>query len=525
MILRHIAKKIVLYTACLLFILYGGSGSADARVLRLKTQTLTTTPNAAAYFSSVAKSTGDTLEAIIQFNSTITLGDKENYAIKGVKLLNYLPDNAYTAIIYPQRNLANSDINNIYSVTNVEPIWKIDEHTQLSLTAHEKKIKIAVSFHPFVAKEQIVAYCNALNIGIDNNNVLAYNTYKIETDYEAMTKLAAWYGVEYISTDGERVALDLQSNPVVKVNVATLPIARGGYGLSGDSVAVAVGDNGSGAFHVDTKDRVVSFHPAKVQKHGSLVNGLVGGAGTLDPVAIGMAPLCKLIDYSFDQVITHTPDAYTDYNATITNNSYAVMVRNCAYSATYDVYSRYLDSIALQYPYVLHVFASGNDGWMSCSPMPKGYGTVSGGYQPAKNNMTVGSITDYLYQAEDEGRGPCRDGRIKPDMVAVGLRAYTCFGIDIYDWAAGTSIASPHVAGGAALLTQRYKQLNGGRTPRADVLKAILLNGAMDIGNKGPDFCYGFGVLDVLNSVKIIDSNRVIEDSILNSGVKTYTLR
>src|ERR1019366_3197285 len=152
-----------------------------------------------------------------------------------------------------------------------------------------------------------------------------------------------------------------------------------------------------------------------------------------------------------------------------------------------------------------------------------GFGTVGGGYQPAKNNIVVGSITDFLYQAGDESRGPVNDGRIKPEIVAIGLGAYSTVGVDGYTWSAGTSMASPQVASGLAVLTQRYKQLNGGGQPRADLLKAILLNGALDLGNPGPDYSYGFGGMDLHRSLQIIDGGHYNSNDIGNGDSQSLS--
>jgi hypothetical protein len=49
----------------------------------------------------------------------------------------------------------------------------------------------------------------------------------------------------------------------------------------------------------------------------------------------------------------------------------------------------------------------------------------------------------------------------------------------------GTSIAAPAVSGGLVLLYQRYRQLNG-TDPQNALMKALLMNGASDLGNPRP---------------------------------------
>ena len=201
--------------------------------------------------------------------------------------------------------------------------------------------------------------------------------------------------------------LDLQSRPAVKGNFAISSL-YGGHNLTGDSVTVGVGDNASGIYHIDLVDRITNFNPVGISHHGEHVNGIVGGAAIIDPLAGSIAPHVNLIDHLYDFILPESGAMFHDYGMSITNNSYAVVLGDCSYAGTYDAYAQFVDTLALQYPYLLHVFASGNDGSNNCTPYLPGFATTAGGYQPAKNNIVVGSITDYLEQANDESRGPVK---------------------------------------------------------------------------------------------------------------------
>ncbi|MGD8433941.1 MAG: S8 family serine peptidase, partial [Syntrophobacterales bacterium] len=96
-------------------------------------------------------------------------------------------------------------------------------------------------------------------------------------------------------------------------------------------------------------------------------------------------------------------------------------------------------------------------------------------------------------------RGPCLDGRIKPDIVAPGTNIVSTKssatgstlwgqGPDLagsqYTFSGGTSMSTPLVAGAAALVRQFYTDVEGlipPNPPSAALIKATLLNGAFDM--------------------------------------------
>ncbi len=462
-------------------------------------------PNAARWIDSTrAIASAEPVLALVHFTKLPTDGEKQALKTQGITLLDYLPDNTFAAHVqFPVENAAITA--SIYGITNVKPEWKASKYIWNKVSNGKGRVEVLVTFYPTVNAAAVKQLVTTLGGQVNPSSLEQYSAYKIVLDANQLHAIASWYGVQNIAPATQMVPFDLQSAPATKVNIGAGNTAFGGYGLNGAGVTVGIGDNSSGIYHADIKDRITNFNPVGRGTHGAHVNGIVGGTGNIDPLALGAAPHVNLIDYFFDQILSSTGAMYHDFNMTVTNNSYGVILGDCDYSGTYDGYARFLDTLSIQYPEVLHVFASGNDGDMNCAPWPMGYGTVGGGYQPAKNNVVVGSMTDYQDQAFDESRGPTKDGRLKPDIVAVGLGAYSTIGEDAYEWAAGTSMASPQAAGGVALLTQRYKQLHT-VNPRADLLKAVLLNGAMDLGNPGPDFAYGFGAMDVGRSLKMLDS-------------------
>jgi len=167
---------------------------------------------------------------------------------------------------------------------------------------------------------------------------------------------------------------------------------------------------------------------------------------------------------------------------------------------------------------MLVVYAAGNDG-------TSGSGDANTTSPPAtsKNVLNVGASESYRPQfnsrgdniehiAEFSSRGGTLDGRIKPDIVAPGTwilssRSSAASGTgwgffnDKYEWMGGTSQATPHVSGAAILARQYFVECEN-LTPSAALLKAVLINGADDIGTADiPNMNEGWGRLNLTNSL------------------------
>jgi subtilisin family serine protease len=100
--------------------------------------------------------------------------------------------------------------------------------------------------------------------------------------------------------------------------------------------------------------------------------------------------------------------------------------------------------------------------------------------------------------AKYSGAGPTLDGRIKPEIVAVGADVQTAVSDQYknsdYGWSSGTSIAAPLIAGAVALLFQEARLPKLNYELNHDTIKALLTQyakkDAVDDIN-----CYGYGRL------------------------------
>jgi hypothetical protein len=125
----------------------------------------------------------------------------------------------------------------------------------------------------------------------------------------------------------------------------------------------------------------------------------------------------------------------------------------------------------------------------------------------AKNVLAVGAVEADGFSTPlitgFSSRGPAKDGRVKPDLVARGRRLLSTLPGSTYGLSSGTSMAAPVVTGIAALMGEQWQKTFGAR-PSTTELRAVLLAGARDLGNPGPDYTYGFGLVDAKASADLI---------------------
>lgn len=128
----------------------------------------------------------------------------------------------------------------------------------------------------------------------------------------------------------------------------------------------------------------------------------------------------------------------------------------------------------------------------------------------AKNVVTVGAITSGKNIANFSSRGPTRDGRVKPDVVAKGTAVTSTMPGNSYADKQGTSMSTPVVTGISALIVEQWRKTFGGANPPAAAIKALLIAGTEDLGTVGPDYTFGFGLVNAQKSIDTIlaDNNQ-----------------
>ncbi len=168
-----------------------------------------------------------------------------------------------------------------------------------------------------------------------------------------------------------------------------------------------------------------------------------------------------------------------------------------------------------------------------------GFDCISFSGSVAKNIILVGAINpiggDGRYQTPANvvatwftSYGPTDDGRIKPDVTAVGLNVISPAGNSNTGVAAnsGTSFSSPAAAGVGVLLQQVKNEFDGGYL-RSDMMKALLTHTAFESGNAlGPDYRFGYGLINAFGAAETllnVNENSYTRDTAINNG-GTYTI-
>lgn len=294
--------------------------------------------------------------------------------------------------------------------------------------------------------------------------------------------------------------------------------AREDYGLTGDGdgferryttrdVVIAVLDTGIDATHRDLKGKVVGWrdfvmdqpHPYDDNGHGTHVAGTAAGAGVTNRSMAGVAPGAALVGVKV--LDANGAGTYAGVIAGVdwvveNRDRFNIRVMNLSLSTSsssdgMDALSRAVNG-AVEAG-ILAVVAAGNSG-------PDDY--TIGSPAAAARALTICAMRDVAEGgwslAPFSSRGPTADGRAKPDLCAPGVRisAPQAGTPDRFVTYSGSSMASPFVAGAAALLLESNPFL----TPHD--LRSLLISTAQDWGKPGPDLDYGAGRINVYRAIQ-----------------------
>lgn len=461
-------------------------------------------------------------------------GLKTICANNGIVFVEYLKQRTYIVSV-PVEKLDLLMLLNPLAVTEVKPEWKIDpkiasENAVPEYSISGGKIGIKVRIYDGFSPYFMLDFLRKNKVGF--SYFPSFKTIEIPVEngvlYSMISVIAARPEVSFI--EPLQPPLQADNLPGVnnhRANYLSAPLGIG-KGLSGNGIIIGEWDGAGIGTHVDFTDRLVNMQPfvsGAGGEHATHVAGTMLGAGNINPYARGMAPGATFYAWDFGGYIPYEMDSSVRTNGILmTQNSYAYnpAFDLCPTRGNYDANSSDLDLLVMMYPNLVHVFANGNSRSNNC--VSGGYRTVHSGYQSAKNVITVGAVQFNDVNSTFSSYGPTLDGRLKPDVTAVGVNVFSTTSNNTYTGGYnGTSMACPGTSGTLALLYEQFKKVYG-FSPYAHTLKAVLCNTSEDLGRPGPDFQFGFGRINGRRASHIIDSGYFWVDSVGQSAFWTDTL-
>ena len=492
----------------------------DSYRIDLPARTFFPVADHAAYLGSLSKAES-TSTVLLQFERHPNTSAKRALARDGVVLQFYVGGGAWVASIARDANLGTLSA---YAPRWAGPLLPEDRiapalsraNTPTWANTGDGTRLYAVRFASTVPEDEAEAllWRVAEEVG---DYVAPLHTWYIRALPEAPDQLAGEQGVLYISY----IAMPLQTNNAsVRTTMHVDEVQVHPYYLDGSGVVACVYDGGLVDYtHPDFGGRVIAGEGGGFADHSTHVAGTLGGGG--DTSVRGMAPGVSILSFAYEECdpycLYNSPqdmwenytDAVMNGDARLITNSIGANIStngyDCDWLGDYELYSSLVDSVVRGGVgrEVVILFSAGNErqGEALCGDS---FGTLS---VPAgaKNVITVGAVNDAANIADFSSLGPTDDGRIKPEVVGdgVGVRSTITGGeYDVYD---GTSMSTPATAGVVALMMEAWSRHPNLDPPTPAQIKALLVTGATDQGMAGPDYTYGFGLVDAQATVDIVN--------------------
>ena len=530
------------------FFLFQLSAVVEAKSIHLRNELIDTGSgtNRALMAATVQSKTATSGLFLVQFSGPLEPAARAELRAAGVELIKYVPDDAFIAKFNHASPAGIAAKSFVTWVGAYRPEHKI--HPRLaaaiqSAAITNQNVSVNVMLSASATSTEIAAV-RSLLVTVAHESHLRQGTFlRAELPPKNLDALAQSSAVLWIENAPKRKLVDEAASKLVGGDdgrVAT-PTLTEQWGFTGTNIVVCVADTGldsgnTNTMHPDMRGRVTGFlfygtnifDGSDGYGHGTHCAGIVAGnaaTGETDPdsgqfyglgVASGASLFVERIfddnaneasPFPSDETLTH--DAVR-HGAKIGSNSWGNDVQGDydTDSAQFDELVRDADAgTAGDQPYILE-FSAGNAG-----PDTETIGSPATG----KNVIATGAsenvagtlaMTYGLYadgpdtMCDFSSRGPCADGRIKPDLVAPGSwiasaasqaapneAAIAWTAIDnYYVYMGGTSMSGPHAAGAAAVFVQFYKSTHTNAVPSPALVKAALINSAdeLDESNGGP---------------------------------------
>ena len=404
------------------------------------------------------------------------------------------------------------------------------------------------------------------------------------SDLDELLSLPAVYS---ISAQRRPMPRDEMSDQIIAGNYNAQGQPQVGYrpwldgrGFDGEGVIVALVDDGFSAAHPDTAGTIAGCRDYRFPDgncdpatgpgsdfHGQHTGGIIAGRGTAPfsdssgfRLGLGVAPGSKLYVQNFISLTAANsysgPGQYQKLNrdsvlgqATISANSWGPAGRPQGYdedTREFDFAPRDANLETPQHEPLTFVLSimNGSGGRSTQGSPDEGKNLLRVG---GTKNLRAGNINELCTCS---AHGPDLDGRRLVDVVAPGQEVVStanpatvalcapsadpsfATGAALYASCTGTSMASPHVSGGAAVFTEYYRK-QFGTTPSPALIRGAFVNGAVDlVGGKDadggplghiPDEKQGWGRFNLENVLGQTEKSYLDQSVLLGGSGESYT--
>ncbi len=358
-----------------------------------------------------------------------------------------------------------------------------------------------------IADESVEALLSSLREeGVSGDSIKEHlklgNAQVAELNPTQIRAIAKKSNVERIEAD-KVLALELDQS--VKT-VGVFDARSKGLVGTGKGVIVAVLDGEVDFNHPDLKERVfrkrnyTSEDWGNPSEHGTHVAGIIAGNGSKYK---GMAPEAIIWCYKIiPSGNSESEEGFKGADAIEDAVKDGAKVINCSWgvqSAPLDGTSIWAKTAerATKLDVVL-VKSAGNRG--------PDAGTITSPADANGDVIVVGaSNQEGTEVTEFSSRGPTTDNRPKPDILAPGYQIVSAKPGGTYRKMSGTSMASPHIAGIAALMLERKPQLKPWQ------IKKLLLDCAKSLESTTDPNVQGKGLVDVVKAMQTAEQSTTSE--------------
>ncbi len=472
--------------------------------------------------------------AILQFYEALTAADRARLESAGIELLGYLPERAFAVKL--SRIVTQTELTalGVRAAIPFAPEYKLHPRVQTRdfgvWSEYENGARMFnVDIFSDVPLETAAKLFEQSGYVV-GDHIEALHSLVVAADPGKIFDLASLDAVLFINEVSP--PLD-ELNATVRTRLHVNEVQAAPYNLSGDGVTILVYDGGMvDDSHPDFGGRVTHMETGTVANHPTHVAGTVGGSGlNSGGTNRGMAPQATIISGQYNECAPfcfyNSPnDVSTDYifaretyGIELTTNSMGANVSPnaypCSWFGDYELTSRILDGMVRQTvdrP-LIQFWAAGNErGDAGCNNNSYRCMSIPAS---AKNIVTVGATTSTDALASFSSFGPTDDGRIKPEVCATGVNVTSCSPGGGYEVMSGTSMATPATAGVGCLILERWHTLfPGAPDPLPEAMKALMINSANDLGNVGPDFQSGFGLVNAQRAIDQLQAGGVLQGSL-----------